>query len=227
MSVEKISNHIDQATDRLIEQYKCSPNLKGVVELYAKELQEIEDAAQSVLAGRNIFSAEGSLLDEIGSIVGQPRNGNIDEFYRILILVRIGQNTSNGEPEKIIDIFKLITQASKVQYQEHYPAGVGLMSDGTVTVDTVEFLYSIIQSVLAAGVRLDSMGVWDPECNFAFAGDTLTSQGFGDLNDGNVGGCLSELYVIDVPFAFEGDDENALGFGDLNDPVIGGTFQSV
>ena len=224
MNVVKIENHVEQSIERLIQQYKCSPLLTGILQSFVVQIQDLEDSIFELKRAQSIIIAEGAQLDKIGEIVDQPRLGNGDEFYRILLLVKIGQNTSYGEPEKVTRVFKTITQATRVHLQEHFPGGVMLMSDGFLNPITVNFLYQIIQSVVPAGVRVDYMGVWDEDCYFSFAGKENDGEGFGSANDPSFGGCLAELYALTIPFAFDGPDDTTLGFGSIKDPVLGGTF---
>lgn len=226
MNVSQIHNHVELAIDRLIQQHKCSETVRCMLDGFVSQIQELEDSIFNIAQAQSILNAEGAQLDKIGEIVGQERLGNNDEFYRILLLVKIGQNTSFGEPEKVAEVFKTITQATRVHLQEHFPGGVMVSSNGQLNPITVNFLYSIIQSVVPAGVRVDYMGVWledetyDP---FSFDGpDESDGAGFGTATDNTLGGCLAELYEISIPFAFDGNDGTSIGFGSVRDPVLGG-----
>ena len=61
------------ALDRLAHQYKDSPNLKAVVELFVGLVVERRDAALELDDLLRIDDAEGDGLDGIGQVVGQPR----------------------------------------------------------------------------------------------------------------------------------------------------------
>lgn len=58
---------------RLIEQYRNSPKLKAVVDLFAAEATELQDAQWSVLEGYVLDDAVGAALDVLGAIVGLRR----------------------------------------------------------------------------------------------------------------------------------------------------------
>ena len=61
-------------------------------------IQDLETTFCDLLEKRlGIYEASGFQLDQIGTIVGQERLGFDDDFYRILLLARIGANISNGE----------------------------------------------------------------------------------------------------------------------------------
>ncbi len=225
--MEIINNHVQEALSRLIEQYKDSDNLKVVLNAILQDIQDLEDSTHTLYGRLDIATAEGPLLDQIGEIVGQDRLGYGDEFYRTLIYTRIGINLSNGEPERAINIFKILSGANIVHLQEYYDANIGIGSDGVLPVDQLVFIYELIQSVIPAGVRLAHLWYFDPDCQFGFGGSQTGIQGFGSVNDANLGGCLGGLYDISKEFAFDGDDSNADGFSSVRDSVLGGKLVSV
>ncbi len=69
---------------RLIEQYKASPKLSDLIELFAAEATELQDAQWSVIGGFDLQTATGFALDIIGTIVGLPRplvDSEIFEYF--------------------------------------------------------------------------------------------------------------------------------------------------
>ena len=112
--IEKITDHAEQALNRLLEQYKGKTNLINFIQVYTKQVQDIEDALEPFDLLLDIASQSGQQLDEIGDIVVQPRLGNTDARYRILLYTKIGINTSKGESPKVIEIFKILTEADHV-----------------------------------------------------------------------------------------------------------------
>jgi len=225
--IQQITDHAIKARRRLLEQYKGNPELLAMLNAFNAQVQELENTIVDLNRRLDINNISGKLLDAFGTIVGQDRLNYDDTFYRILLLIKIGKNTSQGDPEKVIQIYKLITQATKVQYQELYPAGVSLFSSGVINPVTANFIYENLGDVLPGGVRLDHFGTFEPSEAFAMEGDPLDTDGFSEIASPTMGGQFGGLYFNDVPFAFQGNDLTASGFGSILDPVEGGAFISL
>lgn len=79
-----------------------------VTGIIAPQVQDLEDAAQTLLSVMDIDESEGAQLDRIGRIVGQPRNGVSDALYRIYLKARIRANQSTGASEDIYAVFRAL-----------------------------------------------------------------------------------------------------------------------
>lgn len=225
MTIPYIDNHIEAAKERLIEQYKDASNLRATLDAFNGQTQDIEDVFQSLYFGRWVSEAEGQVLDDFGTIVGQDRLGFEDDFYRILIYVRIGINISQGETERIVDIYKIITQATLAEIIEHYPAGMYLLSNGTIQLESAQFVLAQLQQVVAAGVRIDGIGYFS-DTPFGFF-TAPTALGFGDNGDPNVGGTFATLYDTALPFGFYDPSRKDIGgLGHNDDPHYGGKWST-
>ena len=113
----------------LLEQYKDSPNLNGILEQMAAEDQKIEVACQEMLAILDIDAMSGANLDLIGAILCCPRGGLADSAYKVLLKASQGVFDS-GTPERIRTLVKAYSGATRVQYYPKYPAGFKLVLDG-------------------------------------------------------------------------------------------------
>lgn len=230
MIIEKISDHIEAAKNRLLTQYKQAEKLKSILDAFNTQNQDIEDAIFSLYEGTWVENATGQVLDDFGTIVGQAREGFDDDFYRILIYVKMGENISQGETERVIDIYKIITQATLCQLQEKYPAGLDLISNGVVNPITAEFIYNRIQRVVGAGIRIDNIGLMNEDAHFGFLGAPGNVAGFDDLLNPGIGGEFAYFLDINQKFGFSDETtgealvEGTTTFGTLDDPVIGGRF---
>lgn len=233
MTVERILDHKQRGLDRLLEQYKGLVNIESIISAYTEQFQELEDVFHRIRIERTLDAARGQQLDNIGDVVVQDRQGFDDDFYKILLFVKIGQNTSFGEPEKLISIFKLITSATKVHYQNLGNAQIMLASNGTIDSTLVDFIFENMQKVTAGGVRLNFIELFSPNDEaFAFDGSPSQDLGFGDATAPTIGGKFAQLLLPNAPaFAMgdaTGEPENALGgFGTLDDPLAGGVFQGI
>lgn len=223
-----ISDHQTEAKARLITQYRESGQLRGLVGAIVKPIQAIEDALVQLNTQRQLDTATGVNLDRLGDILGFPRPpGDSDALYRQKLLARVKINTSQGEPERVIETFKLFTGATQVQLYEGSPAEIHIASE-YVPPDqaTVDLLLGIIEEILPAGVRCGSIVVFDPTETFAFEGD-LPGLGFDDDATPGSGGKFAAVWTRNGYFEFEGDDPKGEGYGSNDDPLVGGWLSDV
>lgn len=225
----EITNHVELAWNRLIQQYKQSQSLKDLIEALVNPIQGLETVFQDLSDGRTIEVATGTLLDRLGDIVGIDRVvGQDDDAYRLAIKTKVVENVSQGEPERLISVYKILLSASLVHLCECFPAAVGMMSDVDIsTQDEIDNLFAKIKRIAPAGVRIDYLGSFDETEPFAMAGD-LIGAGFGSTADALAGGKFATLYIDkSMDFAFDGNSQTTAGFGTLEDPLVGGIFVSL
>jgi hypothetical protein len=223
-----ITTHVEDAYERLLEQFKGKPNLKALLDAFHAQIQELENVFNDLYVQRVISNASGKVLDDMGTIVGQSRIGFDDTRYRSLLLAKVGENTSQGDPEKVLQVVKLLAVANMAAIQEWYPAGYGLYFSNTIPTNLINFFYERLDRVDPAGVRLEALISFDEADAFAFAGPAGVASGFGDSTNLATGGKLAELNIRDLPgFAFApvGFDNGDDGFGTLEDNLVGGIFE--
>lgn len=189
-----ITNHIQKAIDRLWQQYKGVTSVENYFTALTEEAQEIEDQLKKLFEERNLETAVGKQLDRIGEVVGQDREGLTDEPYRLRIKIKIIQNLSEGEPERVIQVYKFLLNASWVFYSELYPANCYLMGAGSIIPGTEQLIAENIIRILPATVTLEYFGHADPVKPFKFAGNQVIGGGFGTIYDSTIGGKLGSLY---------------------------------
>lgn len=192
--VTKITTHATDAKARLLLQYKESTKIKDLMDsLFLNEVQSIEDALYALLDKLNIDNMSGIQLDNIGDIIGQSRSGMADTIYKLFIKAKIGQNISCGDIERIISIWKLMSQAGIVQLLEAYPAQIDLMTDTAMGTAVIDIAFELIQNAAGAGIQVFSVGVFDPDEAFGFAESGPDTKGFGDYYDPSIGGKLAYI----------------------------------
>lgn len=227
MSLTYISNHVATSLKRLLEQYKNKPNLTAVIELYLDQVQDLEDAIYPMLNALNIPAMEGQMLDLIGEIVGQPRTTTDDARYRILLYVKIHQNVSEAESERVISVMKLISESEYVHLinLSYAELQVQITTSG-LPQDEIDLIYREIHKVVAAGVRVSYIIEADPVEAFAYAGTNAGAPADGyDDGTGTVGGKYATGRINKVPFAYAGSDAGAEGYGaGAADPLAGGVY---
>lgn len=225
--VQYIADHAPQAIKRLIQQYQDRVKLIAIMNAVNKQIQDLEDSGQDMFTSLALDFAVGAQLDLFGRIVVQPREGFDDEFYRILLKVKIGINNSSGEPKAIINTIRLLTAATLVHYQN---AGNGTILLGVNTeIDPVliDFIYNNMEKVVMAGVKIDAIISFDPDDSFSFDGVGPVGLGFSSLADPSSGGKFAYINRPTFPkFAFStitgAADPTGAGFGALADPSAGG-----
>ena len=226
--VTTITSHVVDAVNRIITQYKDKPKLAGIITAFASNIQDLEDSTYGMVALRALVNATGAQLDRIGEIVGISRQSFDDDFYRILIYVQIGKNTSQANAEKIISIFALLTEANVVHLINLNAGSIQLLTDGVIDEDKVNFIFQNMEDVVGSGIRIDHIMSFDDD-SFAFEGVNSNSpgKGFGDSSDALVGGLFATLHQYIKPFAFAGNDISAEGFSSLDDPLAGGNLVGI
>ena len=122
----KITNHIEQAKNLLLYQFRNSPNIQKVVEVFHTQIQDVENEYFVLLESLGIETAYDYALDVIGKEVQEFRQGRNDEDYRSAIITKIFINNSSGTPEEVILAAKQVTGAETINYSEQYPAAVVL-----------------------------------------------------------------------------------------------------
>lgn len=229
MNSTLIPNHVQQALDRLLTQYKEKPNIAGILTAFVEQIQDLEDVTFSLDYGRSVYGAVGVQLDLLGTIVNELRNGLEDDQYRLFILGKIGENSSNATAAAVAAVFGAILGSPLVQEQDLYPAAVGLSAQGSLDPSLINIVYELVQLSLGAGIRLEFLSVFEEGDAFAFAGPLNDALGFGTTADPSVGGKFAGLLEPNFPFAFASNDpfDGYLGFGSTLDPFMGGNFQGL
>jgi len=222
----RIDSHVLDAIDRLIEQYRESEDLHKIIEAFVQQIQFLEDAAFDFKDRLDPNEIEGKLLDRFGTIVVQDRLGLEDDFYRLLLLAKIGTNVSEGESERIITVFKLLTRGTHVQLMNLGGGEISISTDGTLDEKFINFVFAQMEKTVAAAVRINEFVFHDADAPFSFDGPNVSvpSAGFGTVADANVGGKFAYLRRFFTTFAFDGDDISSSGFGSIQDPIVGGGF---
>lgn len=134
---------------------------------FLEEIREIEDSLFDILSRLNLHSASGKMLDFVGALIGEYREGRSDSDFKEGIKLRIAINTSDGSHNNIINILKAVTTATGVQIINSYPSGL------LITVNTSEDApIHILDIIVGAGIT-HSTNVIFPN-KFAF---TLLEEG--------------------------------------------------
>jgi hypothetical protein len=149
MTLIKITDHVDAAKGRLVQQYKESVRFNDLIESLVLPVQEIEDQTDNLYRLRSITTSEGLQLDRIGDMVGELRFGRDDQEYRSAILTRVAINVSGGEPESIITAIRQLLNPLTIDYVDTFPASFQIF----IQVDEfIPNLASLIRPLSPAGI---------------------------------------------------------------------------
>lgn len=154
------TDQVATALSRLPQQFRSSaqPNIEAFMRILAAPLQDVQRAALDVLLLRTIDTAVGAQLDWLGRVVGQPRDGVVDdELYRRYLRARIATNRSKGRFVDLIKIARLVVDEDSLR--------VVALNEGTATVrvrladiavasDVAAVLILFLREAKTAGVRL-------------------------------------------------------------------------
>lgn len=154
---ERITDHVAAALARLAQQLKDKPNIEAIFTALLGPTQSIEDVLYQLLTERTIDTAVGAQLDALGTLVGQPRNGMVDEDYRRLVRARIARNNSDGLVEDLIVVTRLIIDNTDftIEADQEPIASVAMRVFGIeMDPDLAELLISFLRDTVSAGVRI-------------------------------------------------------------------------
>ncbi len=137
-------NDPDRGAGILLEWIKHSPNIVGLVQAIMPEIQELNDAQQSIFSTINIFEAVGPQLDDIfGEILNLERViGQTDDDYRTDLLAKYIVLSQSGEILVMKSLYRSLTVATSISLHEYQPAAFKL-SAVVVTLPSQEILDSI------------------------------------------------------------------------------------
>lgn len=139
------------------------------------QIQALETAFYDLIAGRQLATATGWALDQIGESVGETRGFNAtDSEYRGLIYARIAINTSAGTPRDLYNIVSLMG-ASNVSVRDVYPAAVQISYTGDLAVSGAQLRGALESASAPIEIGIVEHAETEP---FSFAGDPL-GRGFG------------------------------------------------
>lgn len=183
-TLEQNAEHVTEALARLLEQFKHRPNLEALISALVSQIQDVENSAFDLYLERWVDSATGVNLDNLGELVGQPREGRLDGEYRRWIKARILVNRTNGHGDDLIRIAELVLGTlENFELIEYYPAAYNIVV--TNYPDDPQTLFDIFFAAKPAGVGfILEVSESSPEDLFRFApADTIVSDagyGFGD-----------------------------------------------
>lgn len=158
MAIEQITDHAEQAKERLPDQFSGATNLLALLDDIGARYQDIETQFFKLLDERHLSVAVGVQLDGLGQILDLERElGQNDTDYRAALVGRSGELSKSGEIENLIFPFLTLTGAALVFSSDYYPAGVLLVAHNDADAESAAIDTNIIENmnkVKAGGVDL-------------------------------------------------------------------------
>ena len=160
----------EEAFERLPERFRKPNNEKLYYVLYGYGFDEMEKALDEVEDSRDLKKASGRALDLLGGNVGQLRQGEDDERYRLLIQTKIIANLSMGDIPTINHVLTTLIDEKYLGLEEGFndlnePASFLIDFDGFTNQD----LDILISRVKAAGVAYRTRRVYETDIKFSVA----------------------------------------------------------
>lgn len=194
--ITQITDHAAQAKARLLFQYQGKANIEALLDsLGGQQIQDLENILFDINTRLDIDNSEGVQLNNIGLIVGQPRNGQNDITYRLFLKAKAGVNVSEGDIERVLSVWKIITGGTIVSLTEIYPAAIELFSDIPVVGELEVAAFELMQDVVSAGVSVVSV-IISPDNAFGFE-NSVDTLGFDDLFSTGQNTSVSAFKLID------------------------------
>lgn len=160
----------EEAFSRLPERFRKPNNEKLYYVLYGYGFDEMEKALESVGDSRDVRKATGKSLDGLGANVGQYRQGEDDDRYRLLIQTKIMANLSMGDIPTINQVLTTLIDDKYLGLVEGFrelkePASFLIDYDGFTNQD----LDVLIGRIKAAGVAYKTRRVYGSDVKFVSA----------------------------------------------------------
>ncbi len=160
----------EEAFSRLPERFRKPNNKKLYYVLYGYGFDEMEKALEGVEDSRDLKKASGKSLDLLGTNVGQLRQGEDDDRYRLLIQTKIIANLSMGDIPTINHVLTTLIDEKYLGLVEGFkeirePASFLIDYDGFTNQD----LDVLISRVKAAGVAYKTRRVYETDIRFSSA----------------------------------------------------------
>jgi hypothetical protein len=125
----------------VLEQFKNSENMVGIMKAFNAEMNSVEDALFEIRNEFYLSTAVGDQLDVIGEIFNERRRGRGDDDYRNAIAF-VGASRFSGTPEDILLQLREYYGATSTEFRRAPEAGqiasYLLVTDAAITTAQLE-----------------------------------------------------------------------------------------
>jgi hypothetical protein len=150
------TSHVDEALALLIDQYKGTKVVAGLTAVYARQIQQLENALwtllnQMTLATLPVTGGPWDIYDKIGAIVGIARHGLTDAQYLPQLKIKIRASRSDGLANDIIAIASMVTSNFAYVEWPDVPAAFEVQT-GVFDLVAITALLTYLGAAKGAGV---------------------------------------------------------------------------
>jgi len=123
-------------------------------------LELVHEQTDKILLWDDIDNATGAILERYGKNFGVSRNGASDQFYRLLIKIKMIALLSGGDIETIISAAATLfdVEPTDIDLDEVFPGKVWVYVDEDILtaeqINTAELISTVMKRIVAAGVGL-------------------------------------------------------------------------
>ena len=151
--IDYINNYVDLALSRLVEQDKENYELIELLNASSHQAQEIEDSVFDILNHQGVFTANGKTLDYIGETVGEKRNYQSDDDYRVAIIGKIAVNNCNCTGNEITSLISLFFEKVTVKIFDFPYAAFFVELSADFDIKKFNIIYNLLLLVQPLGVK--------------------------------------------------------------------------
>lgn len=207
VAVGRNDQHANQALSNLIQFFRDKNRIAALMDSYSAQAQELEQVFWDLLTKRYLSNATGVNLEALGLIVGETRQGRLDEAYRAAIRVRVLVNRSNGRIEGLLTIAKQMLGGGDdvdVKLIEAHPCAMTIRIQSELNGASALDLARMLRRAKAGGVRLVTIVELSVGRTFRWGNtptsagltvDAAPSTGWGSTSDPGAGGRWAVVLV--------------------------------
>jgi hypothetical protein len=140
------------------QQWLCRDDTLKLASFGDRGLSEVDGQVLALKDQWDIDNVKGQFLDRTGKLLDEKRNGNTDNYYRILLKLRRLLNTSDGSIPSIIKTIKFIYSSEIVHIVPDHPAGLIVEHDGEGTPG-LNF-NKLLAEIIPAGVSFSTKEIF-------------------------------------------------------------------
>lgn len=198
-AIAEIETHVEDARARLVYALSNAVDMKKVLDIFTRRVQILENVYRGITPTLlfDIPTAYGQQLNQIGNILGLPREGWDDELYRIYLRTQSLLILPDRRTQAILlQVIRSLmdTDAGTILYSEANPKTYFLDIPATSLEDLIFWNRKFLEK--CRPITYNTFIKFIPEDPFVYDDDTativVTGEGFSDDTDTiDVGGKLA------------------------------------
>lgn len=183
----------------LLEEFKNKPRMEAFLCKLLDQVTQVEAALWDLFTLRGLEEATGTQLDGIGTIVGEPRRGRLDDIYRVFLRVRIMVNASDGKIEQLYDIVRTALGEDSIVRIQTGNTRITVNVDSDIDPIAPIDLMLILREAKGGGIAIQLVYTFSPDAStLTFDDDTTpgpedNAQGLGSTTDASWGGDIASV----------------------------------